>query len=170
MSVFVIGNFVVDIIGKPIDRLPEQGTLLLLDTLETHPGGNGRPKACAVPGERRAIAPQQPELAWRMKLAIERAALLKSLGHVQSVVERRTTIPILSNVRLEASDGTVRNSLYGVLDETVTPMGARLLRQWLLQPLLDREAIAARQDAVAALVEAPDVRDALRRLLKPVEE
>ena len=39
-----------------------------------------------------------------MKLAIERAALLKSLGHVQSVVERRTTIPILSNVRLEATD------------------------------------------------------------------
>jgi DNA polymerase III subunit beta len=39
-----------------------------------------------------------------MKLAIERAALLKSLGHVQSVVERRTTIPILSNVRLEARD------------------------------------------------------------------
>ena len=42
-----------------------------------------------------------------MKLAIERAALLKSLGHVQSVVERRTTIPILSNVRLEAAKGTL---------------------------------------------------------------
>ena len=42
-----------------------------------------------------------------MKLAIERAALLKSLAHVQSVVERRTTIPILSNVRLEASDGAL---------------------------------------------------------------
>jgi DNA polymerase-3 subunit beta len=42
-----------------------------------------------------------------MKLAIERAALLKSLGHVQSVVERRTTIPILSNVRLEAADGAL---------------------------------------------------------------
>ena len=38
-----------------------------------------------------------------MKLIIERAALLKSLGHVQSVVERRNTIPILSNVRLDAS-------------------------------------------------------------------
>lgn len=39
-----------------------------------------------------------------MKLTIERAALLKSLGHVQSVVERRNTIPILSNVRMEAAD------------------------------------------------------------------
>ncbi|RED46230.1 DNA polymerase III subunit beta [Aestuariispira insulae] len=40
-----------------------------------------------------------------MKLTIERAALLKSLNHVQSVVERRNTIPILSNVLLEAADG-----------------------------------------------------------------
>ena len=38
-----------------------------------------------------------------MKATIERATLLKSLGHVQSVVERRNTIPILSNVLIEAS-------------------------------------------------------------------
>jgi len=40
-----------------------------------------------------------------MKIVIERAALLKSLGHVQSVVERRNTIPILSNVRIDAAKG-----------------------------------------------------------------
>ena len=40
-----------------------------------------------------------------MKLTIERAALLKSLAHVQSVVERRNTIPILSNVLMEATAG-----------------------------------------------------------------
>ena len=44
-----------------------------------------------------------------MKATIERAVLLKSLGHVQSVVERRNTIPILSNVLLEArEDGSIR--------------------------------------------------------------
>ncbi len=42
-----------------------------------------------------------------MKLTIERAALLRSLGHVQSVVERRNTIPILANVLVEAQDGTL---------------------------------------------------------------
>jgi len=42
-----------------------------------------------------------------MKLTIERAALLKALNHVQSVVERRNTIPILSNVLLEAKDGAL---------------------------------------------------------------
>lgn len=43
-----------------------------------------------------------------MKLTIERAALLKALNHVQSVVERRNTIPILSNVLLEAAGGALR--------------------------------------------------------------
>jgi DNA polymerase-3 subunit beta len=40
-----------------------------------------------------------------MKITIERAALLRSLGHVQSVVERRNTIPVLSNVLLRAENG-----------------------------------------------------------------
>ncbi|PTQ13448.1 DNA polymerase III subunit beta [Sphingomonas oleivorans] len=44
-----------------------------------------------------------------MKATIERATLLKSLSHVQSVVERRNTIPILSNVLIEASaDGRLK--------------------------------------------------------------
>ena len=43
-----------------------------------------------------------------MKLVVERAALLKALGHVQSVVERRNTIPILSNVLLAADGQSVR--------------------------------------------------------------
>jgi DNA polymerase-3 subunit beta len=44
-----------------------------------------------------------------MKATIERATLLKCLGHVQSVVERRNTIPILSNVLIEATvDGGIR--------------------------------------------------------------
>ena len=40
-----------------------------------------------------------------MKITIERSELIKSLGHVQSVVERRNTIPILSNVKIEAAEG-----------------------------------------------------------------
>jgi len=42
-----------------------------------------------------------------MKITIERSALLKSLNHIQSVVERRNTIPILSNVLMQASGGTL---------------------------------------------------------------
>ena len=43
-----------------------------------------------------------------MKVTLERAALLKALGHIQRVVERRTTIPILSNVLVRAVEGTLR--------------------------------------------------------------
>lgn len=42
-----------------------------------------------------------------MKLVIERSELLRALGHVASVVERRTTIPILSNVLLKAKSGSL---------------------------------------------------------------
>jgi DNA polymerase-3 subunit beta len=43
-----------------------------------------------------------------MKLVVERATLLKALGHVQSVVERRNTIPILSNVLLSADGNSCK--------------------------------------------------------------
>src|SRR5262249_38373111 len=67
---------------------------------------------------------------------------------------------------LTSSGGSTRKSLFGVLDETVTPMGARLLRQWLLRPLLDPAAIAARQTAVGALVHAPAERTRLSPMLR----
>ena len=40
-----------------------------------------------------------------MKVTIERTALLKALGHIHRIVERRNTIPILSNVLIEANEG-----------------------------------------------------------------
>jgi len=66
---------------------------------------------------------------------------------------------------LESATGSARSSLLEVLDATVTPMGARLLRQWLLRPLVDPTAISARQAGVSALVEDPAGRAALRRAL-----
>lgn len=49
-------------------------------------------------------------------------------------------------------EGKVEGSLLGVLDRTVTPMGARLLRRWILQPLVDLDRIQERLDAVGELV------------------
>lgn len=57
-----------------------------------------------------------------MKLTIERTALLRSLAHVQNVVERRTTIPILSNVKLAAESE-------GRLKLTATDMDLSLVAQ-----------------------------------------
>src|SRR6202000_1617581 len=61
-----------------------------------------------------------------MKLTIERAALLKALSHVQSVVERRTTIPILSNVLLRAGGGMLAMSATDMDLEIVEQVPARI--------------------------------------------
>ncbi len=55
----------------------------------------------------RAIAPLRHLGAEAMKFIVDRAILLKALAHVQSVVERRNTIPILANVLLDAKEGTL---------------------------------------------------------------
>ncbi len=67
-----------------------------------------------------------------------------------------------------ASERSSRGSLSSTMDRTRTPMGARLLRQWLLRPLLDGEGIRRRQDAVGALVDNPAARHALRQRLSTV--
>jgi len=67
-----------------------------------------------------------------------------------------------------AQERSSRGSLVATLDRTKTPMGARLLRQWLLRPLLDLDTITRRQEAVGALVDDPAVRAALSRRLKGV--
>jgi len=88
---------------------------------------------------------------------------LARLSSADAMVLDETAVATLE--LLEASDGSARNSLFGVLDGSVTPMGARLLRQWLLRPLTDPAAIGERQDAVEALVAAPAARARLRALL-----
>lgn len=48
-----------------------------------------------------------------------------------------------------AHDGSVHNTLYSVLDQTVTPMGSRLLRRWLIAPLIAHDSIVERHAMVA---------------------
>jgi DNA mismatch repair protein MutS len=69
---------------------------------------------------------------------------------------------------LETLSRERRGSLLGVLDRTLTPMGARLLREWLLYPLVDAAAIGRRLDAVEALHDDADVRTRVREFLAGV--
>jgi DNA mismatch repair protein MutS len=61
---------------------------------------------------------------------------------------------------------TLQGSLLGVLDETLTPMGGRLLRRWLSQPLLDVDALNARLDGVTAWYDNAPARTDLRQRLR----
>jgi DNA mismatch repair protein MutS len=66
--------------------------------------------------------------------------------------------------------GAVKGSLLGVLDETRTAMGARRLREWLTQPLLDLDALNARLDRVDAFYRDTARRESLRDLLKRIAD
>jgi DNA mismatch repair protein MutS len=66
--------------------------------------------------------------------------------------------------------GTGEGCLLHVLDHTVTPMGKRLMHQWVSKPLLDIEQIRERQAAVAFLVANGLVRAQLRATLKPLND
>ena len=92
------------------------------------------------------------------------------------VVRRRDILPLddmtRRNLELIAPlrAGTEGGTLLAVLDRTVTPLGARLLRRTLLAPLVDPVAINARLDCVAALVRDARGRDRLREALEGVRD
>ena len=66
--------------------------------------------------------------------------------------------------------GEKNNTLLSVMDETVTPMGARLLRDWMLRPLRKRQEILRRQDSVGNLVEKPMLLGELRESLTAIRD
>ena len=74
------------------------------------------------------------------------------------------------NLELVQATGGAASSLLDVIDETVTGMGARLLRSWLLRPSIQRGEIEARHGAVAELHASHARRDRLRILLREVSD
>ncbi|MBI3024705.1 MAG: DNA mismatch repair protein MutS, partial [Candidatus Tectomicrobia bacterium] len=69
-----------------------------------------------------------------------------------------------------AVDGGKKGTLLHLLDETLTGMGGRLLKKWVLAPLVSAEAIARRADAVEELVEKGPWRRGLRETLRAVQD
>jgi DNA mismatch repair protein MutS len=66
--------------------------------------------------------------------------------------------------------GDTGGTLLSVLDRTLTPMGSRLLRQWILTPLTKRDAVEARLDAVELFAKDPIGREAMRSALDGVRD
>ena len=88
-------------------------------------------------------------------------------GHEMVLDEMtRRNLELAEPMRGAGTQGT----LLGVLDEALTPMGGRLLRRWLLAPLVDVAAIGGRLDAVAELVDDAAARRAVREALAEVRD
>ncbi len=81
-----------------------------------------------------------------------------------------TTLRHLELLEPLHQDGPRQTSVYGALNRTVTPMGARRLREWLSQPLGTIEPIRRRQSAVAILVENASATESLRGQLAQVRD
>lgn len=101
---------------------------------------------------------------------------IENLNHVQGIetyeVHKTMQLDAATIVHLElletSYDRNNEGSLLSLLDETQTAMGKRLLKQWLLYPLLDLRAIEARQESIQELVSSPSKRDALSKMFKGI--
>jgi len=104
------------------------------------------------------------------KVRKDSAALIREL--VFRRPETRLVLDAVSVRNLELvrnlRDGRPGGSLFHLIDETVTPAGARLLRSWLLEPLRDVRDINARLDAVGEALRLTIDRQEIRKLLKGV--
>lgn len=96
------------------------------------------------------------------------------LGHIRHIAKLATAGQVwldrftVRNLELVAPVNEGGRTLLGAMDRCETPMGARLLKRWLLAPLVDRAAIEARQDRVQALLENAPLRAAVGEPLAAV--
>ncbi|MCS7091675.1 MAG: DNA mismatch repair protein MutS [Verrucomicrobiota bacterium] len=81
-----------------------------------------------------------------------------------------TTLRHLEVLEPMQRDAPTTACLYGVLNRSVTPMGARRLRDWLSQPLATREGILRRQEAIQAFLDHPAELESFRHQLAEVRD
>ena len=106
-----------------------------------------------------------------------KSELRRSLGHISRlIVYRNSQFMIVdaatqANLELVQSRGGGRDtSLLGALDRTVTPMGARKLRDWILHPLCDLAPLNQRQQMIGDLLAEPFLLGNLRDTLKSIRD
>jgi len=99
---------------------------------------------------------------------------LAQMGRI-TVYSTATTMTLDAQTRrnlelTESGRGDARKSLFSVLNQTKTPMGQRLLRRWVMQPLVDLHRLHTRQEAVAFFHREGLLRAELRDALKQVAD
>lgn len=109
-------------------------------------------------------------------LSYARENQMTDLRHVKDIrVYRGSEFMVLDSTTLRNlevlrsfRDGSTRGTLLGILDKTGTPMGSRLIKAWIQQPLMDIQEIKKRQDAVEALFNdlflRSDIKDGLKSI------
>ncbi len=92
-------------------------------------------------------------------------------GHVMLLDEMtRRNLELVEALRPPSGQEAGGGTLLAVLDETTTPMGARLLRRWILEPLIVAEEIWRRQEAVGELFNTPELRTRISNAMKGISD
>ncbi len=145
--------------------LPEQASFTLCEHFKTKSlDGFG----C---GEMRAATAAAGAIVHYLKHQLRR-----KLDHFTSLrcdnVSEFVTLDAATQINLELveSRSTRDTSLLAVLDRTLTPMGGRKLRAWILQPLRDPRAIECRQQMIADFLQEPDLLGSIRAELKTIRD
>lgn len=109
-------------------------------------------------------------LYYLKKVRKDSLELVRNVSYIHSsdhMILDATTIKNLELIR-NLREGKLKDSLLDIIDFTVTPMGGRLLKSWLLQPLLDSRQIRERLSAVDELLSQTIERQELRENLKEI--
>lgn len=99
-------------------------------------------------------------------LSFKKLSVLRRDSCMLLDVATQKNLEIIRNMK----SGDIEGSLLGVLDETLTPMGGRLLRSWLVNPLLVPDEIKMRQDVVGALIESGGKLSQIQNLLDRISD
>ncbi len=99
-------------------------------------------------------------------LGFKKIKVIKRDSHMLLDAATQKNLELIKNVKDDAKEG----SLLWVIDETLTPMGGRLLRTWLLNPLLNAEKIMERQDSVGSLYDDPALLSKIQGILKDISD
>ena len=97
-------------------------------------------------------------------VSFKKISVLRRASHMLLDAATLRNLEITRNMRGGENEG----SLLSVIDDTLTPMGGRLLRSWLLNPLLSPEEISKRQDAVSTLMSDPAIFTKLQSSFKGI--
>ena len=145
--------------------LPEQATFTLCEHFTTKSlDGFGCVEMPAAIGAAGAIVHY---LKHQLRRKIDHLSSLRCESADDHVVLDAAT---QTNLDLVESRGARDTSLLAVLDRTVTPMGGRKLRSWILQPLRDLNELNCRQQMIADLLHESDLLGSLRSSLKSIRD
>ncbi len=123
-------------------------------------------------GRRFAVSASGALLYYLKKLRKDSLSLIGSISYMQSgthmILDSSTlkNLELVKNIRDNRRSGT----LLDIIDLTVNPLGGRLLKTWLLQPLMDVGSITERQNAVSELLSLTIERHELRESFKEISD